>query len=229
MRLGEIFSGDWLREAAGRVIPILICITFHELAHGFVAYKLGDRTAKDMGRLTLNPIRHIDPIGCLMMLLTGFGWAKPVPVNMGAFRDPKKGMALTALAGPASNIALAVPVLFIYGALRSFPALYGTSFGKFVTDMTLGTAYVSVALAVFNMIPIPPLDGSKALFALASSDRQYYMLMRYERYGMILLVAVMYLGILSGPVQSVTSALFGGLFKVAEASAFIFGRLLRTG
>jgi Zn-dependent protease len=228
MQLSGIFSGDWLRSAAGRVIPILICITFHELSHGYVAYRLGDRTAKNMGRLTLNPIRHIDPVGCLMMLLTGFGWAKPVPVDMRAFRNPKKGMAMTALAGPVSNILLAVPVLFIYGALISFPALYDASFGRFIIDTVGNTAYISVALAVFNMIPIPPLDGSKVLFALAS-DRQYYKLMHYERYGMILLVAVMYLGILSGPVQRVSSALFGVLFKTAEAARFIFGSLLTAG
>ncbi|MDR2665609.1 MAG: site-2 protease family protein [Oscillospiraceae bacterium] len=215
-------SPEGLREAAGRIIPILICITFHELSHGLAAYKLGDRTAKNMGRLTLNPVRHIDPVGCLMLLFTGFGWARPVPVNMRAFRNPKRGMAITALAGPVSNIVLAVPFLFLYGAAYVF--VPHTQMGIFFSGLLYDTAYISVALAVFNLIPIPPLDGSKVLFSLAS-DRQYYNLMRYERYGMIILVAVMYIGIFDGPISQATRFVFNGLYYVARGSAFLFSRI----
>ena len=109
------------------VIPALVCITFHEVSHGFVAYKLGDSTAKDAGRLTLNPIKHIDIFGLLMMVVFKFGWAKPVPINMNNFKNPKGGMAITALAGPVSNVLLAAVVLLIYGLLYTPLAAAGSA------------------------------------------------------------------------------------------------------
>ncbi|MEF9972124.1 MAG: site-2 protease family protein, partial [Oscillospiraceae bacterium] len=116
------------------VIPALLCITFHELCHGAVAYKLGDNTAKNAGRLTLNPIKHIDIMGLLMMVVFKFGWAKPVPVNMNNFKNPKRDMAITALAGPVSNVILAAFVLLIYGFLY-VPLLKAGSFGDVVLQM----------------------------------------------------------------------------------------------
>ena len=127
--LQSIWNGlDWsyLLNIVLSVVPSLLCITFHEVSHGYVAYRLGDTTAKDAGRLTLNPIRHIDPMGLLMMVVFKFGWAKPVPVNMMRFRNPKRGMALTALAGPVSNVLLALVFLFLYGLL--YRALYSVQF-----------------------------------------------------------------------------------------------------
>ena len=200
------------------VIPALICITFHELSHGFVAYKLGDPTAKRMGRLTLNPIKHIDVFGLLMMVVFRFGWAKPVPVNMMSFKHPKRYMALTALAGPASNIILAIITLLIYGL--TYTALGGRqtleTAGGIALLMIERLAQISVALAVFNIIPIPPLDGSKVLFSVVS-DKLYYKLMKYERYGMILLILVVSTSVFSSTVGRATSFLYEKLFVAAEA------------
>lgn len=184
---GSDFSNtDMIMNALLIAIPALLCITIHELAHGFVAYKLGDNTAKMMGRLTFNPIKHIDIFGLLMILIIGFGWAKPVPVDMRNFKSPKLGMAITSFAGPLSNIILALIVLFVY-RLLPFPV---HSLGM---TIVLRTVVLSTALAVFNMLPIPPLDGSKILFSVLS-DRLYLKLMRYERYGMIVLMLLMISG-----------------------------------
>ena len=156
-----------------------------------MAYRLGDNTAKRAGRLTLNPIRHIDPMGLLMMVVFRFGWARPVPVDMRNFKNPKRGMALTALAGPVSNLLLAAVALLLYGLLF-IPLRRMGGAGEFIGQFLTITAYLNTALAVFNILPIPPLDGSKVLGA-ALSDRAYWSLMRFERYGMIALVAILLL------------------------------------
>ncbi len=197
------------------VIPALICITLHELSHGFVAYKLGDNTAKNMGRLTLNPIKHIDIFGLIMMVVFKFGWAKPVPVNMRNFKNPKRDMAITALAGPLSNVLICCVVLFIYGLVYLPCNLAGTEFAGSLLYAVYITAYLSIALAIFNIIPIPPLDGSKVLFSLMS-DEGYMKLMRYERYGMLLLLVLIATDVLADPLQTVTGAAFKFLFAFAE-------------
>ena len=179
---------DWsvLTNLLLSVVPALLCITLHELAHGYVAYRLGDDTAKRAGRLTLNPLRHIDIMGLLMMVVFKFGWAKPVPVNMWKFKNPKKGMAITAAAGPLANLLIAFICLFLYGALYLPLSRLGDT-GGYLLDMVYITAYLSTALAIFNIIPIPPLDGSKVLYSFIS-DKAYAKLMYYERYGMIILM-----------------------------------------
>ena len=192
------------------VIPALICITLHELSHGFVAYKLGDNTAKNMGRLTLNPIKHIDIFGLIMMVVFKFGWAKPVPVNMRNFKNPKRDMAITALAGPLSNVLICCVVLFIYGLVYLPCNLAGS-----LLYAVYITAYLSIALAIFNIIPIPPLDGSKVLFSLMS-DEGYMKLMRYERYGMLLLLALIVTDVLGNPLYAATEFVFDKLFIFAE-------------
>ena len=199
---------DWsvLTNILMSIIPALFCITIHELAHGFTAYRLGDTTAKDMGRLTLNPIKHIDIFGILMMVVVGFGWAKPVPVNMHRFKKPKQYMAITALAGPASNIILAIIIFFFYGLL--FTPLGGNNasgIGEILLLMISRAALLSIALAIFNLVPIPPLDGSKILFSLLP-ETAYYKLMKYERYGMIILIIFVWSSAFDVTIGKVTFA-----------------------
>ncbi len=215
--LKSIWAGlDWsvLTDILRRILPALLCITLHEMGHGFAALLMGDTTAKDMGRLSFNPLHHIDPMGLVMMVAFRFGWARPVPINMYRFKNPKRGMAITALAGPVTSILLSALLLLLYGLL--FP-LAGGGVGKFAVDVVATGAYLSLSLGVFNLIPIPPLDGSKVLFSVLS-DEAYAKLMRYERYGMLLLVALLSTGILRTPLSSATSWLFDRLFPLAEWS-----------
>ena len=208
-----IWNGlDWsyLTNILLGVVPALLCITLHELAHGVVAYWLGDPTAKDAGRLTLNPLKHLDLMGLVMMVVFHFGWAKPVPVNMYRFKNPKWGMALTAVAGPGMNVLIAIVFLFLYGVL--FTPLHGEGI---VLEMIYLTAYLSLSFAIFNIIPISPLDGSKVLGAVLP-ERHYATLMRYERYGMLLLLALVATGVLGRPLSDVTQAAFNKLFIFAE-------------
>lgn len=173
------------------VIASLLCIILHECAHGLVAYWLGDPTAKRMGRLTLNPIKHIDPIGLLMMVVAHVGWAKPVPVNMRNFKHPKWGMALTALAGPVCNFVIALVFSFLMWIFGFCCEMTQKELFLWLYIFCRYTTILSIGLGVFNLIPIPPLDGSKILFSLLP-DKAYIELMRYEKYGMILLVVIVF-------------------------------------
>lgn len=177
-------------SALMRLLAVFLCLTVHETCHGLAAYVLGDPTAKREHRLSLNPLHHIDWVGLACMLVAGFGWAKPVPVDMRYFKKPKQGMALTALAGPASNFALSLLVL------TGARLLYYQSGAvlDYVYDFLLTTAYLSVGLGLFNLIPISPLDGSKVLFSFLP-DAAYETLMRYEKYGMLVLMALVWLGV----------------------------------
>ena len=207
---------DWsvLTDILLSVIPALLCITLHELAHGYVAYRLGDHTAKNAGRLTLNPIRHIDPMGLVMMVVFRFGWAKPVPVNMRNFAHPRLGMAITAAAGPLCNLLITLIALPLYGLLYTPLMRGGSGLDAFLLDTLFITARLSLSLAVFNVIPVSPLDGSKILFFFLS-DEWYYRLMRYERYGMILLLVLVWTGVLGSPLSAVTGWLFDRLSVLA--------------
>ena len=214
--LQSIWNGlDWsyLLNIVLSVVPSLLCITFHEVSHGYVAYRLGDTTAKDAGRLTLNPLKHIDPMGLLMMVVFKFGWAKPVPVNMMRFRSPKRGMALTALAGPVSNLLLAVLFLGI-GKVIYLYAPYSEGMNVFFEWCLFTVAPMSVGMGLFNLIPIPPLDGSKVL-AMFLPNSAYGQLMRYERYGILVLLALSWLG-LGG------NFLGNAIYGVYEALVHIF-------
>ena len=208
---------DWsvLTDILMRVIPALVCITLHELAHGYVASRLGDNTARRAGRLTLNPVRHIDWMGLAMMAAFGFGWARPVPVDMRNFKNPKAGMAVTAAAGPLCNLLITIIFLFVYGLVFLPLTRAGTSLADFALQTVYMIAYLSLSLAIFNLIPISPLDGSKVLFSFLSEET-YYKLMRYERYGMIVLLIVVATGVLGNPLGAATRWVFDKLFILAE-------------
>ncbi len=178
----------------------LICLTVHELAHGLAAYRLGDPTAKLNGRLTLNPLSHIDWIGLFLLMAAGVGWAKPVPVDPRYFKKPKQGMALTALAGPVSNFLLALLLLLIARG-EFLRAVTTGSFSGTWFSFLVDTASLSVGLGLFNLVPIPPLDGSKVL-AVLLPDRAYNWLMRYERFGMLVLLVVISVGVGSNALNS---------------------------
>ena len=187
-------SLDWtaLTDALLRVLGVFLCLTVHETCHGLAACALGDPKAKRAHRLSLNPLHHIDWFGLAAMLLVGFGWAKPVPVDMRYFKKPRQGMALTALAGPVSNLLLAIVLLF--GVRLVLDHYADTAFCRGALDFLMMTAYMSVGLGLFNLVPISPLDGSKVLFAFLP-DAAYETLMRYEKYGMFVLLLLVWLGV----------------------------------
>ena len=194
------------------VSSAVLCITFHETCHGLMALWLGDDTAKRAGRLSLNPLKHIDPIGLVMLAVAKFGWAKPVPVDIRRFRNPKAGMALCALAGPLGNVVLCAVCMLFYGVVRYYS--YFGSVLHYVELFLWYTIILSAGLAVFNLLPVPPLDGSKIL-AVLLPPRWYLKLMRYERYGMIVLMVLLMTGILDGPLDTVRDILLTALTPLA--------------
>jgi len=198
------------------VVAAMLSITIHETCHGLTAWWLGDPTAKRAGRLTLNPLKHIDLFGLVLLAVAKFGWAKPVPVDMRYFRNPKWGMALTALAGPLSNVLLALAALLVRSVLLVVLINRG---GSDILDYTIllteYLAIISSGLAVFNIIPIPPLDGSKILAAILP-DRAYVTLMRFERYGMILLAILLLSNVIDGPLNTMRQGILDLLISVAE-------------
>jgi Zn-dependent protease len=169
-------------------IPLLYSIIFHELAHGWVAYLMGDPTAKSLGRLSLNPLKHLDPVGTIMLFIFGFGWAKPVPVNFNQLRERRMGMILVSAAGIITNMLLAFSALFFYRLLSLSPS-------SMLAELLYYLAQINIILAAFNLIPLPPLDGSKILMGFASPSVQNF-LFRLERYGFLIIIALLYLGVL---------------------------------
>lgn len=200
-----------LLSAVIRAAAVVLCLAVHETCHGLAALALGDPTAKRMHRLSLNPLRHIDWVGLVMMFAVGFGWAKPVPVDPRYFKNPKRGMALTALAGPASNFALALLAMVLMRVLM--PLLPAADWSLALLALLVQTSQLSVGLGVFNLIPIPPLDGSKVLAAFLP-DRQYVMLMRYERFGIIVLLALSFFNVGSVSVARAVSAAWWALYSL---------------
>lgn len=202
----EQFNWSELLGVLQRLFGVLICLTVHETCHGLAAYALGDPTAKRMKRLSFNPIHHIDWLGLASMVLCGFGWAKPVPVDMRYFRNPRLGMAVTAIAGPLSNFLLALGMIFGASVIASGVVGY-SSFWLWMFEFMLMTAGLSIGLGLFNLVPIPPLDGSKIAGAILP-ERVYYILMRYERYGMLLLLAIIWLDIGGSFLTSAIEAVY---------------------
>lgn len=189
-----------LISLVSQVVAALICIIFHECAHGFAADRLGDHTARQRGRLSWNPLRHIDPFGLVMMVVAGVGWAKPVPVNPGNFRHPKRGMAITALAGPVANFVMAFVATLLLSLLYHSTLNLWAQPVYFIFVLLYQIAMLSVGLGVFNLIPIPPLDGSKVLFSFFP-DRIYFTILRYERYIMLALFALIFFGVFDVPLN----------------------------
>jgi len=175
------------------VTPFLFSVILHEVAHGWVAYRMGDSTAKWSGRLSLNPLKHLDPIGTLMLFLAGFGWAKPVPVNFNNLSDKRKGLIFVSSAGILTNILFAfVALLFVRLLSISSSA---TTF-VLVYEVCRSVAYINITLAALNLIPIPPLDGSKILMGILW-ERTPDFLFRLEPYGFFIIIGFLYLGILN--------------------------------
>lgn len=199
--------GDFLLS----VLAVLFCLTVHEASHGFAAYLLGDPTAKQKNRISFNPLRHIDPLGTLMMLVAGFGWAKPVPVDLRYFRRPKIGMAITAFAGPLSNFVLAYLALLVRAVVFPFYQM-GSGTAGVICDFLVTLALMSIGLGIFNLIPIPPLDGSKILEGVLK-DRLYYTILRYERYGAIVLMVLLWSGVLDEPLWAARTWVLTGMVE----------------
>jgi Zn-dependent protease len=197
---------DMIRQLVVSALPILIAITFHEVSHGYIAYRLGDPTAKLMGRLTLNPLAHIDLIGTIILpgilLITGapvFGYAKPVPINPANFRDPKRDMAISAAAGPITNACLAILSLLIlkFLIIPSASLLPGSLGHAVLTPLTMmftQSIIINVVLASFNLLPIPPLDGGRVLVGLLP-HRQAVAYSRIEPYGFFIVILLLMTGI----------------------------------
>ena len=196
-----------------RAMVLLTAIPIHECAHAWASNKLGDPTAKNLGRLTLNPLPHLDLIGSVLMLFTGFGWAKPVPVTTRNFKNVKKGMILTALAGPAANILLALLSLILYKLWCYF--LYPLLAINFTTASAIAQIFyimclLNINLAGFNLIPIPPLDGSRVLTAVLPA-RLYYKVMQYEQYIIYGVFIILMLGWLDGPLSFLRGVVYNFL------------------
>ena len=223
-QLGSTFDLRLILVLVIRAAAALGSITVHETCHGLAAWHLGDPTARSMGRLSLNPIHHIDPFGLLLLMTAGFGWAKPVPVDPRYFRSPKRGMALTALAGPVSNFllallsALALSLLYAAGAGESNAGFWVMEFFAVFLSMNVG-------LGVFNLFPIPPLDGSKILFSFLP-DRVYGTILRYERYVMLALFALVFLDVLDAPLGFLVSHVLQGLCTVTRLPIGVLAALL---
>lgn len=204
--LFDILRGEFgintIISLMARIFVVFCILPIHEYAHAYVATRLGDQTARLSGRLTLNPIAHIDPIGAIMIVLVGFGYAKPVPVNPNNFKDKKKGMAITAAAGPISNLIMAVLFMLLSNsALAVNASLGGTNMTADIARLFFSfAARVNISLAVFNLLPIPPLDGSR-IIGLIIPSKYYFQIMQYERYIIMAVFALIFFGVLDGPLE----------------------------
>jgi len=202
-------------------LVLLTAFPIHEFAHGYVAYKMGDNTAKYQGRLTINPFAHMDLWGTIMMLIVGFGWAKPVPINPNNFKNRKVGMALTALAGPMSNFLMAYIAMILCKIVMYTTTLEGISYQIFY--MLYYVVVLNLGLAVFNLLPIPPLDGSR-IFNVFLKEETYFRIMRYEQIIFIVLILVMQVGILSGPLSTLRNGAFNLMDTLTGYIDLIFSR-----
>lgn len=189
--------------------PLLFALTFHEFAHGFVAYRLGDPTARDAGRLTLNPLKHLDPLGTIAFFFIKFGWAKPVPVNPNYFQNPKKDMLWVALAGPATNLGLAVVSAILTKGIWMLATIlpYSSAAEAILVplnSMLIASVWINLVLCIFNFLPIPPLDGSRILMGLLPHNLALSY-MRIERFGFLIIIVLAFSGMLSKVIVPIIS------------------------
>lgn len=192
-----------------RALVMLVAIPAHEAAHALVSWKLGDSTAKDCGRLTLNPIPHLDLWGTLCMIFVGVGWAKPVPADPSRFKNPKVGMAVSASAGPIANIIIAFLSVLFYKVIYYFAP--ETAAWGFVLELMACLASIDILLAVFNLLPVPPFDGSRIALAFLP-QHLYFKIMRYERYIMMGMFVLLIIGLLDAPLYFLQEKLWQLLF-----------------
>ena len=215
--LMQLLRGGWslpniLMTILVYAVLLLVVFPVHEMAHGFAAYLLGDKTAKYQGWLTMNPLAHMDPFGSLMMLLVGVGYAKPVPVNPYNFKNRKAGMALTALAGPLSNLLMAILSVGLYRVLIIF-----VSDGWTLTLLRMGLvelfASINISLAMFNLLPIPPLDGFR-IISYVLPDNWVFMVNRYQQVITLVVLGVVFTGIRDVPLNFLHNAVYGLILRM---------------
>lgn len=220
IRRGD-FSAAAILEFALYVVVILISLSVHELCHGYVAYRCGDATARNLGRLTLNPLAHLDPIGTIMMLCFGIGYAKPVPINPRNFNHYKRDLCFVSFAGPLSNLCLSIIGAILYWL--SFILLPDTVPTTFWMSFCASFVTANASLAVFNLLPIPPLDGSRILSVVLPGKISFYYL-KYERYIMLVLLLLLWRGALDGVLSFLTGHLLNGILN---ATLFVLSPLLK--
>lgn len=205
---------DYIIQKIIYVAPaVLIALSLHEFAHGWASYMLGDPTPKAQGRISLNPLHHLDLVGTLLLFFVGFGWAKPVQVDSRYYENPKSDMVKVALAGPIMNFIVAFIAIFI------FEILYKLNIGinlltGYILLLLQYIAIINIGLGIFNLIPIPPLDGSKVLMAVLP-PQSYFSYMKYEQFGMIILIMFIYLGAFDGFLTTVRNATMAGMDNIA--------------
>ncbi len=228
--LSQLLSGNFtiqtiIAEILAVLVIIFLILPFHEWAHAQTAYLLGDKGIKQRGRLSLNPLSHIDPVGALAMLFIGFGWAKPVPVDARYFKNPKVGMAITAFMGPVANLIAALAGLFVFHTLWCIVPTFFTAggFGSYVLAFLQFYIIVNVNLAVFNLLPIPPLDGSKILFVFLP-DKAVMFFYRYQMFFMIGLIVLLWAGPLSYVLTFLSRGALYGIYQFSTLPFRLFGQ-----